>query len=337
MRLLKVTIAYDGTAYAGWQVQRDEPTVQGALEAAIAQVTGQAVRVLASGRTDAGVHALGQVVGFRTESALPPEVLLRALNAVLPRDIAVLDAAEAPEGFHPIRGAVRKRYRYVIHDGPVRDVFQRRYVWHYGRGRLDAEAMQRAAAPLLGRHDFRSFQSSGAERRSSVRTIFELRVQRGRAGDRLPSPLGRGAGGEGRAGEQLPSPDQPSVGARRGAGGEGDSDVGCVQRTVDAGGNSGCRGAFHAPYEPTIQQGRGGEPDFLPHAEREEYEECIVIEVEADGFLYNMVRAIVGTLVQVGCGRQPESWPGEVLRAADRRVAGPTAPPQGLFLVRVEY
>ena len=261
MRLLKLTIAYDGTAYAGWQVQRNEPTVQGALEAAIAQVTGQAVRVLASGRTDAGVHALGQVVGLRTESALPPEVLLRAINAVLPHDIAVLDAAETPEGFHPIRDVLRKRYRYVIHDGPVRDVFQRRYVWHYGRGRLDAEAMQRAAAPLVGRHDFRSFESSGAERQSSVRTIFELRVERG----------------------------------------------------------------------------RGGEPDFLPHAEREEYEECIVIEVEADGFLYNMVRAIVGTLVQVGCGRQPESWPGEVLRAADRRVAGPTAPPQGLFLLRVQY
>jgi tRNA pseudouridine38-40 synthase len=303
-RLLKLTIAYDGTAYAGWQAQRDEPTVQSALEAAIAQVTGQAVRVLASGRTDAGVHALGQVVGLRTESALPPEVLLRALNAVLPHDIAVLDAAEAPEGFHPIRDAVRKRYRYVIHDGPVRDVFQRRYVWHYGRGRLDSEAMQRAAAPLVGTHDFRSFESSGAERQSSVRTIFELRVQRGRAGDRLPSPLGRGAGGEGRAGGR----------------------VGCVQRTVDAGVNSECRGAFHAPYEP--------------HAEREEYEEYeeyIVIEVEADGFLYNMVRAIVGTLVQVGCGRQPESWPGEVLRATDRRVAGPTAPPQGLFLVKVEY
>jgi len=283
MRLLKLTIAYDGTAYAGWQAQRDEPTVQGTLEAAIAQVTGQAVRVLASGRTDAGVHALGQVVGFRTQSALPSEVLLRAINAVLPRDIAVLDAAEAPEGFHPIRDALRKRYRYVIHDGPVRDVFQRRYVWHYGRGRLDAEAMQRAAAPLVGTHDFRSFQSSGAERQSSVRTIFELRVQRGKAGER----------------------------------------VGCVQRTVDAEVNSGCRGAFHAPYEP--------------HAEREEYEEYVVIEVEADGFLYNMVRAIVGTLAQVGCGRQPESWPGEVLRAADRRVAGPTAPPQGLFLVKVEY
>jgi tRNA pseudouridine38-40 synthase len=296
-RLLKLTIAYDGTAYAGWQVQRNEPTVQGALEAAIAQVTGQAVRVLASGRTDAGVHALGQVVGLRTESALPPEVLLRAINAVLPHDIAVLDAAEAPEGFHPIRDAVRKRYRYVIHDGPVRDVFQRRYVWHYGRGRLDAEAMQRAAAPLVGRHDFRSFESSGAERQSSVRTIFELRVQRGRAGGH----------------------------------------VGCVQRTDDAGVNSGCRGAFHAPYEPMDGQGRAGEPDFLPHAEREEYEEYIVIEVEADGFLYNMVRTIVGTLVQVGCGRQPESWPGEVLRAGDRRVAGPTAPPQGLFLVKVEY
>ena len=124
---------------------------------------------------------------FRTDSQLPPEVLLRAINANLPYDIAVLNVAEAPEGFHPIRHAVRKRYRYVIHDGPVRDVFRRHFVWHYSYGRLDAEAMQRAAAALLGTHDFASFESSGAKRKTSVRTIFELRVERGRATS-LPSP-----------------------------------------------------------------------------------------------------------------------------------------------------
>ena len=116
--------------------------MQGTLEKAVAKVTGQHVRILASGRTDAGVHALGQVVGFRTDSTLPPDVLLRAINANLPHDIAVLDAAEAPEGFHPICHAVRKRYRYTIHDGPVRDVFRRHFAWHYVYGRLDAEAMQ---------------------------------------------------------------------------------------------------------------------------------------------------------------------------------------------------
>ena len=258
MRTLRLTIAYVGTAYAGWQTQRNEPTVQSTLEAAIAQVTGQAVRVLASGRTDAGVHALGQVVGFRTDSTLPPDVLLRALNGNLPHDIVVLEAAEAPADFHPIRDVLRKRYRYLIHDGLVRDVFCRHFAWHYRYGRLNAEAMQRAAAALLGTHDFSSFESSGAERKTSVRTIFAILVERGRT----------------------------------------------------------------------------GESDFLPHAESEEF---LIIEVEADGFLYNMVRAIVGTLIQVGRGAELESWPGEVLRAKNRRAAGPTAPPQGLCLVRVEY
>jgi tRNA pseudouridine38-40 synthase len=277
VRTLKLTIAYDGTAYAGWQFQPDKPTVQGTLEAAIAKVTGQHVRILASGRTDAGVHALGQVVGFRTESTLPPEVLLRALNANLPRDIAVLDAAEVAEGFHPICHAIRKRYRYTIHDGLVRDVFRRHFAWHYVYGRLDVDAMRRAAAALLGTHDFSSFESSGAERKTSVRTIHDLLVERGR-------------GGQG--------------GASR--------DLGRVARNN---------------VMPTHSQ------NTLPP----NLDDFITIEVEADGFLYNMVRTIVGTLVEVGRGSQAETWPGEVLEAKDRRVAGPTAPPQGLCLVRVEY
>ncbi len=306
MRTVKLTIAYDGTVYAGWQFQLGNPTVQETLENAIAKVTGERLRVLASGRTDAGVHALGQVVGFRTRSALPPEVLVRALNANLPPDIAVLEAVEAAEGFHPTHHAVRKRYRYLIHDGPVREVLLRRFVWHYGYGRLDAEAMQRAAAALVGRHDFRSFQSSGARRKSSVRSVFELRVERGRAAN-LALSFERGAGSEGRAG------------------GEDAADAGCVQRTSECGTNSGLAGAFHAPYQATAAQGRAGEANF------------IAIDVEADGFLYNMVRAIVGTLVQVGRGERPEHWPGEVLHAADRGAAGPTAPPQGLCLLKVEY
>jgi tRNA pseudouridine38-40 synthase len=249
MRTLKLTLAYDGTAYAGWQVQPGMATVQQTLEDAIEKVTGRTTRVLASGRTDAGVHALGQVVGCRTPSDLPADVLRRALGAELPQDVVLLEVAEAPDDFHAIRDAVRKRYRYAIHDAPVRDVFQRLYCWHYTHGRLDADAMNRAAEALLGKHDFRSFQSSGAERESSVRTIFEISVRRGR---------GEAAG-------------------------------------------------------------------------------WITLEVEADGFLYNMVRAIVGTLVEVGRGAQPESWPAEALQAADRSAAGPTAPPQGLFLVRVDY
>jgi len=283
LRTLKLTIAYDGTAYAGWQLQPGKPTVQGTLEDAIAKVTGRHVRILASGRTDAGVHALGQVVRVRTDSALPPEVLLRAINANLPHDIAVLDAAESRDGFHPIADVVRKRYRYAIHDDPVRDVFRRHFVWHYIYGRLDADAMRRAAAVLLGTHDFSSFESSGAERKTSVRTVFDISVERGRAGQ----------------GEK-----------------EG---LGIRDRGLGIG---NCRNA------PRLRSRGTCDPDF---------DDFITIEVEADGFLYNMVRAIVGTLVEVGRGSQPESWLGEVLRAMDRRAAGPTAPPQGLCLARVEY
>lgn len=249
MRTLKLTLSYDGTTYAGWQLQPDRTTVQGVLEAAFEKVTGQPTRVRAASRTDAGVHALGQVVGLRTECELPTEVLRRALNARLPNDVAVLDVAEVPKGFHATRDAVRKRYRYVIHDGPVRDVLLRRYCWQYFRGRLDEQAMHRAAQSLLGQHDFVSFQSSGAQREGTVRTLFDIGIERGRAGE----------------------------------------------------------------------------------------EDRITLEVEGNGFLYNMVRAIVGTLVEVGRGVQGENWPAEVVQAADRRRAGPTAPPQGLLLLWVAY
>lgn len=248
MRTIRLTLAYDGTAYAGWQVQSKGKTIQEVLESALARITGQSVRVTASGRTDAGVHALGQVVGFRTECRLPVEVLMRALNAELPRDIAVLAAAEAPEGFHATLHAKRKRYRYLIVDGPVRDVFRLRTAWHCPQG-LDVEAMHRAAQALRGTHDFSSFETHGSERKTSVRTVSDISVRRGADGD--------------------------------------------------------------------------------PH--------LVAIEVEADGFLYNMVRTIVGTLVKVGRHVRSEAWVAEVLAATDRRAAGPTAPPQGLFLVRVEY
>jgi len=183
LRTVKLTLAYDGTAYAGWQRQCGCRTVQETLEKAIEKVTGRHSSTLASGRTDAGVHALGQVVAFRTHSTLPPEVFVRALNANLPHDVAVLDAADAPAGFHPIRNAVRKRYRYAIYDGPVRNVFARHFAWYSNYGRLDADAMRRAAAALLGTHDFRSFETSGAERKTTVRTVYDLSVERGRAGD----------------------------------------------------------------------------------------------------------------------------------------------------------
>jgi tRNA pseudouridine38-40 synthase len=247
-RCLKLTVAYDGTDFAGWQIQSGQRSVQQTLEQALAKITGQPVTAVGSGRTDSGVHALGQVVSFATESTLSPAVFQRALNAELPPDVVVVDATEAAPGFHARRLAVRKRYRYVLHDGSPHDPFRRRFAWHY-RQPLDAAAMATAAAALVGTHDFASFQSTGSVRKSSVRTMYELAVAR------------------------QPAPDD----------------------------------AF------------------------------IHIEAEADGFLYNMVRAIVGTLVEVGRGARPVDWPAEVLAARNRAAAGMTAPPHGLALLWVRY
>ncbi len=251
MPFIKMTVSYDGTNYAGWQVQPNQVTVQGELEKALQLITGDEHRIIASGRTDAGVHALGQVIGFSTQSSHAPDTLLRALNANLPPDIAVLAAEQAPDGFHAIRDATGKRYRYVIHNSANRDVFARKYSWFYPRP-LDVDAMHRASLVLAGTHDFASFQSTGAERESTVRTITDIFV-------------------------------------------------------------------------------REVEPIFMPEGR------VIIMEVAADGFLYNMVRAIVGTLIEVGRRSEQEEWVNEVLQARNRKSAGMTAPPEGLFLVHVDY
>jgi tRNA pseudouridine38-40 synthase len=244
MRNLRLTLSYDGTDFHGWQTQPGFRTVQETFEDAFFALTQQRVRANASGRTDTGVHAVGQVVNLFAETDHPPEVLVRALNAHLPADVVVRDAADVPQAFDANRDAKRKLYRYVIHDGDVPNLFMRRYCCHAKR-RLDAAAMARAAVPLRGRHDFHSFETDWPNRMSSVRTITHLAVNR----------------------------------------------IG----------------------------------------------EWIWIDVEADGFLYNMVRAIAGTLMNVGRGYWPESQVEAILHAEDRAEAGPTAPAQGLFLMRVTY
>jgi tRNA pseudouridine38-40 synthase len=245
MRNIKLTLSYDGTDFQGWQTQPRYRTVQETLEKAIAALTGEErVRVNTSGRTDAGVHAVGQVVNFYTATQHPPQVIVRAVNANLPPDIVVKDAADMPQSFDANRDAKRKLYRYVIHDGAVPDPFMRCYAWHC-RHKLDAAKMRQAAEPLKGRHDFHSFETEWPNRMSSVRTITHLAVNR-------------------------------------------------------------CG-------------------------------EYIWLDVEADGFLYNMVRAIAGTLVNVGRGYWPVEQVAAILAAEDRAQAGPTAPPQGLFLMRVTY
>jgi tRNA pseudouridine38-40 synthase len=244
MRNFRLTLSYDGTDFHGWQTQPGFRTVQETLEDAIFAISQERVHANASGRTDTGVHAVGQVVNFHSETTLTPDVVLRAINANLPPDLVVRAAAEVPETFDANRDAKRKLYRYVIHDGDVPNLFMRRYCWH-ARKRLDAQAMARAAVALRGRHDFHSFETDWPNRATSVRTITHLAVNR----------------------------------------------VG----------------------------------------------EWIWIDVEADGFLYNMVRAIAGTLMNIGRGYWPESQVAAILLAEDRTQAGPTAPAQGLFLMRVTY
>jgi len=248
MRFLKLTIAYQGTNYAGWQRQKKKVTVQSVLETALRRITEETISTAASGRTDAGVHALGQVVSCATATRLPNDVLRRALNAVLPHDIAVLALEDAPAGFHAINDALSKRYRYRVQTGPLRDVFLRDDAWHVWHV-LDFAAMQQAARVLYGKHDFRSFQTAGSARKSTVRHVTDLTLE--------------------------------------------------------------CE----------------------PHLEGQ----LITLEIEADGFLYRMVRNIVGSLVDVGRAKQSAEWIAEVLRACDRRLAGVTAPPQGLYLVKVRY
>ena len=167
MATIKLVLSYDGTDYHGWQRQPNGRSLQEVLENALGTITGEPVHAQASGRTDAGVHAIGQVVHFRTPSAHAPETWVRALNAHLPDDCVVRAAEEAGDDFHACYSVRRKLYRYVLCDAPTPDPFLRRYCWHT-KFRLDAPAMHRAAQCLLGTHDFHSFETEWPNRLTSV-------------------------------------------------------------------------------------------------------------------------------------------------------------------------
>ena len=247
MRTLKLTTSYDGTAYGGWQRQENADTVQGRLEAALAEVEGRRVTVHGAGRTDAGVHALGQVASFTLGHSIETPALVRALNAKLPSDIRVLSVEETDPGFHARYAAKKKRYRYRIDRGMVASPIERRYAWHVPE-MLDVPRMAAAATALVGRHDFAAFQTGAGEAGviSTVRTIFDLGVH-------------------------------------------------------------------------------------------DESDRIAVVDVDGSGFLRYMVRTIVGTLVEVGTGRREADDIAAILASSSRSRAGPTAPAQGLFLVRVDY
>ena len=245
MEHYQIRIAYDGTRYDGWQKQGNTAaTIQGKLEGALTRLDEAPVEVRGAGRTDAGVHARGQVADFRLSHSLPPEQVLDYLNRYLPDDIAVISCAPAGPRFHARLSALGKRYIYRLWTSPIPDVFRRKYLTPWQEP-LDLDAMRRAAALLTGTHDFRSFCANRRFKKSSVRTLTALDIRR--TGDEVQ------------------------------------------------------------------------------------------LVFEGDGFLYNMVRILTGTLVEVGMGlRRAEDIPA-ILDARDREAAGRTMPAQGLMLDEVFY
>ena len=178
MRNLKLVLRYDGSRYSGWQSQKhDENTIQGRLTVLLERLLGETIELAGSGRTDAGVHALGQVANFRTKSDIACEKLFAELNRYLPEDIAVVSVQEVPFRFHSRLNAVRKTYRYRIWNSPVHNVFERKYVYALEEA-LDEESMRQAAANLCGTHDFRAFSSYRRTKKSTVRTLENITIER---------------------------------------------------------------------------------------------------------------------------------------------------------------
>lgn len=243
---LKLEIEYDGTNYAGWQVQahRNKKSIQEVLEKTLRKILQEKVRLVTSGRTDAGVHALAQVANFKTSSSIAPDRLRVALNGLLPDDISINKVEEAAENFHSRFDAKSKIYRYTILNRAYPSALLRNTVYFYAYP-LDVKLMQKEAVCLLGAHDFKSFQASDKKERGSKRTIKKLRITK-------------------------------------------------------------CS-------------------------------DSIYFDIEADGFLYNMVRNIVGTLIEIGRGRFPGGSLKKILLAKNRRLAGPTVPARGLCLIKVKY
>ncbi|MDY3873338.1 MAG: tRNA pseudouridine(38-40) synthase TruA [Roseburia lenta] len=241
---VKLVVAYEGTNYCGWQIQPNGITIEQVLNETLSSLLGEEITVTGASRTDAGVHSLGNVAVFETHTKMPAEKISFALNQRLPEDIVVQESCQVPEDFHPRFSKSRKTYEYRILNCRFRQPLERRtsYFYHYP---LDVSAMQKAAAYLVGEHDFTSFASVHAQTNTYVRTIYALDVVR-----------------------------------------------------------------------------EGG---------------MIRIRVQGNGFLYNMVRIIAGTLIQVGAGiKKPEDME-SILAGKDRELAGPTAPAHGLTMIGLEY
>lgn len=176
MRTLKIVLEYDGTAYCGWQRQKNGQSIQQILEEAIRLITGETVTVIAAGRTDAGVHAMNQVAHFKCQSVLPVHKLLAGVNSILPKDIVLKDIRDVSENFHALRDAEGKIYVYRIYNRKIRPALARHYLWHVPFA-LDVEKMKQASRTLLGRHDFSSFCAAGTDVQDRVRTVHAIKIK----------------------------------------------------------------------------------------------------------------------------------------------------------------
>ncbi len=282
-RRILLRVAYDGTNYHGWQVQPNAKTIEGELNRILTQLTGEEIQVTGASRTDAGVHALGNVAVFDTLSRIPAEKFSYALNQRLPEDIVIQSSVQVDDDFHPRYCNCQKTYEYDILNRTF-PLPAYRNTAYFLYGDLDLEAMRKACQAFLGEHDFASFCAAGAQVQTTVRTIYSLEV--------LEQPLGSNGRTEAQRSQRTQS------------------------ETIE--------------LQPDKARLQGPQIQQAP-------ERLLTIRVRGNGFLYNMVRIIAGTLVEVGRGHiRPEEIEG-IIAACDRAKAGSTAPARGLRLVEIAY
>lgn len=316
-RRILLRVAYDGTNYHGWQLQPNATTIEGELNRALCALTGEEIVVTGASRTDAGVHALGNVAVFDTTSRIPAEKFSYALNQRLPEDIVIQSSKQVADDFHPRHCDCRKTYEYDILNRTFPLPAYRNTVY-FLYGTLNIEAMRRACQAFLGEHDFASFCAAGAQVQTTVRTIYSLEVEcrpLTEAGTPVPPASGEAVNAaDGKHGEQVQQAQSASGEMLNAAAGESDEQV---QQAQPESGETAI---------PAAGGANAGSADQL-----------LTIRVKGNGFLYNMVRIIAGTLVEVGRGHiKPEEVAG-IIAAKDRAKAGPTAPARGLRLVEIEY
>ena len=322
-----LSVAYDGTDYAGFQAQKSGvPTIEGELNRALTELTGVPVEVIGASRTDSGVHARCNLAVFDTESRIPPEKFAHAINVRLPDQICVQTSMEVPADFHPRRCSTVKTYEYRIWNAQMPDPMRRLYTY-FSRYRFDIDKMREAAAYLVGEHDFKSFCSTYTSAKTTVREVLAVEVEEILPGCETALPGSEIA---------LPGSEIALTGSEIALPGSETALPG--SETALPGSETALPGSEIALTDSeNVSDSRsdaGPGSDSVSSAARMPRE--IVIRVTGRGFLYNMVRIIAGTLMEVGRGaKTPDQIP-DILNACDRRAAGPTAPACGLTLVRYE-